>query len=319
VGAPTLASDALAAGYEAAFREQRSHLWGILYRLTGCAADADELVQETFVRALEHPPSDFSRNLKPWLVRVATNLGRDCLRRRRRIGYVGPWLPSPIPTQEEPVSHEVVADQAMSTEGRYDLIESVSFAFLLALEALSPQQRAVLLLRDVFDYSVRQTAEALGLTDANVKTTHHRARRAMRAYDVDRRRPRAELTARTKLALERFVEALTGDDIGGLEALLAEDAREMSDGGGEYVAARRPILGRERIARYFFGIRPPRDRVVAVEMRELNGLPALDIRLPTDGGSRFASRVVVCCDVDENSRITAIYTVLASRKLSACA
>jgi RNA polymerase sigma-70 factor (ECF subfamily) len=318
VASPTLAPDSLSAGCEAAFREQRLHLWGILYRLTGCAADADELVQETFVRALEHPPSDLSRDLKPWLVRVAVNLGRDCLRRRRRGGYVGPWIPSPIPTAEEPVSHEVVADHGMSTEGRYDLIESVSLAFLLALEALSPQQRAVLLLRDVFDYSVRQTAEALGLSDANVKTTHHRARHAMRAYDVNRRRPTAELTARTKLALERFVDALAGEDISRLEALLAQDAREMSDGGGEYVAARRPILGRDRIARYFFGIRPPRDRAIAVEMRCLNGLPALDIRLPTDD-SRFASRVILCCDVDADGAITSIYTVLASRKLSACA
>ncbi len=310
--------EAVASGYEAAFREHRPYLWGLLYRMTGCAADADDLVQETFVRALEHPPPDCARPLRPWLVRVAINLGRDCLRRRRRSGYVGSWLPLPIPTADEPVSYEIVADQGMTTEGRYDLIESVSFAFLLALEALTPQQRAVLLLRDVFDYSVRQTAEALTLTEANVKTTHHRARRTMSGYDTRQRRPSPELTARTRLALERFVEALAGDDMSRLEQLLAEDAREMSDGGGEFIAARNSILGRNRIARYLFGIRPGAGRPVAITPRSLNGLPALQVRLP-EAGPRLAPHVVICCDVNESAQITALYLVLASRKLTACA
>ena len=163
------------------FTQHQRFLWGLCYRLTGSAADADDLVQETFVRTIERPPARMKDPLRPWLVRVAMNLGRDLLRRRRRAPYKGPWLPSPIETngqdlfpREEvalplgeialplgevaPPSHEVVFEGG-STEGRYELLESVSFAFLLALEVLTPQQRAVLLLRDVFDYSVRETAD----------------------------------------------------------------------------------------------------------------------------------------------------------------
>ena len=163
----------------------RAFLWGLCYRLTGSAADAEDLVQETFVRALSHPPARTDEPWRPWLVRVALNLGRDLLRRRRRRRYVGPWLPSPIETEDVPPSFEPAGDE--SPAARYDLLESVSFAFLLALEALTPAQRAVLLLRDVFDYSVRETARALGFTEANVKTLHLRARRALAAYDRTRR------------------------------------------------------------------------------------------------------------------------------------
>jgi len=146
-------------------------------------ADADDLVQETFVHAMERPPARLEEPWRPWLVRVALNLGRDLLRRRKRRAYVGPWLPSPIDTGDEasPPSHEPTFAEGMSTEGRYDMLESVSFAFLIALEALSPRQRAILLLRDVFDYSVQETAVVLDLSEANVKTSHHRARRTMRS------------------------------------------------------------------------------------------------------------------------------------------
>src|SRR5262249_22279358 len=140
----------------AEFQAHRSFLWSLCYRLTGCAADADDLVQETFVRALEKPPARTDEPWRPWLVRVALNLGRDLLgRRRRRRGT--PWLPSPIGTDDEPPSFEPAAGSQGCPAARYDLLESVSFAFLLALEALTPGQRAVLLLRDVFDYGVAET------------------------------------------------------------------------------------------------------------------------------------------------------------------
>src|SRR5262249_59509545 len=124
-----------------AFRANERFLWGLCYRMTGCAADADDLVQDTFVRVLARPPR-MDDPLRPWLVRVAMNLGRDLLRRRRRRPYVGPWLPSPIETgdEESPPSFEPTLEGGLTTEGRYDLLESVSFAFLVALEALTPQQ-----------------------------------------------------------------------------------------------------------------------------------------------------------------------------------
>ena len=106
----------------------RRLLWGLCYRMTGNAADADDLVQETFVRAIEKPPLRTDQPMRPWLIRVAINLSRDLLRRRRRNGYVGPWLPSPVPTDEEsPASYEPPAPDTDSPCSRYDLKESISF------------------------------------------------------------------------------------------------------------------------------------------------------------------------------------------------
>ena len=158
-------------------------------RLSGsraARADADDIVQETFLRAMARPPVRTDLPWRPWLVRVALNLGRDLLRARRRRGYPGPWLPSPVPLDRSRAAHLRPAGSDESPHARYDLVESVSFAFLLALEALTPAQRAVLLLRDVLDYSVKETAKALRMTAANVKTTHLRARRAMASYERDR-------------------------------------------------------------------------------------------------------------------------------------
>ncbi|HKS39493.1 MAG TPA: sigma-70 family RNA polymerase sigma factor, partial [Blastocatellia bacterium] len=171
-----------------AFETDRRLLWGLCYRMTGNAADADDLVQETFVRAIEHPPRRMDEPLRPWLVRVAINLSRDLLRRRRRRSYVGEWLPSPVPTDNEdsPASYEPPAPAKDSPAARYEFLESISFAFLLALEALTPSQRAVLLLRDVFDYSTAETAAALDITEANAKVLLLRARRRMQEYDKNR-------------------------------------------------------------------------------------------------------------------------------------
>jgi RNA polymerase sigma-70 factor, ECF subfamily len=300
-----------------ALEENRRHLWGLCYRMTGNAADADELVQETFLRALERPPARTDAPWRPWLVRVAMNLALDLLRHRRRNPYRGTWLPSPIETDdlEAPPAYEVPAGSGSSTEGRYELLESVSFAFLLALEALTPSQRAVLLLRDVFDYSVRETADALAMSEPNVKVTHHRARRAMAAYDRQRCLPTRDRQAQTQVALERFLTALATQDSAAMEALLAEDVRSLSDG-GEYAAAHRPVIGRSRVMRLFFGLQRHLGQRSAATVRTLNGMPALVI----DFGSsnpRVAPRGVIRLDVGADGRVTAVHAVLASRKLSA--
>src|SRR5262245_40230146 len=268
--------------YDDALEPHRRHLWGLCYRMTGNAADADELVQETFARALERPPARTDQPWRPWLVRVAMNLARDLLRHRRRSPYRGSWLPSPIETDsdDELPSYELAVGSGSPTEGRYELLESVSFAFLLALEALTPGQRAVLLLRDVFDYSVRETADALGMSDANVKVTHHRARRAMAAYDRRRSVPTRELQERTRDALERFMIALSNADSAAMEALLADDVRHLSDG-GEYAAAHRVVVGRSRVMRLFFGLYRHLGPNSSVRLQTLNGLPALLIEYRT--------------------------------------
>jgi RNA polymerase sigma-70 factor (ECF subfamily) len=311
-------SATIPAALEDVFQAQRSFLWALCYRLTGSAADADDLVQETFVRAIERPPPRTDQPWRPWLVRVAVNLGRDLLRRRRRRKYVGPWLPSPIETGEgEPSpSYELTADSGFTTEGRYELLESVSFAFLLALEALTPQQRAVLLLRDVFDYSVDDTADALAISAANVKTTHHRARRAMDAYDRQRCLPTRDLQERTREVLGRFMAAITSRDVASVESLLAEDVRTLNDGGGEYLAALNPVIGSYRVARLYLGLTKKQLPGGSFEVRVLNGLPACLIEFPS-ARRREAPRFVVRCDIDGDGRIRELHVVLAPRKLTA--
>jgi RNA polymerase sigma-70 factor (ECF subfamily) len=260
----------------------RCHVYWLCYRMTGVAADAEDLVQETFVRALESPPQDTSRALLPWLVRVAMNVSRDFLRRRKTRGYTGVWLPSPVDT-------ESLADEGLSPGARYSQIESLSFAFLVALEALTPTQRAVLLLRDVLEYSVEETAQALTLTNANVKTSHHRARAALAGYDTDR--PRFDAQARAKLqgAMTRLMAHLAMDDVKGAQALLAEAAIALTDGGGEFFAARRPVLSAKRVVR-FAQKTMQKSPIVGLAPRSFNGLPALalEIRSSLPGVARFA-------------------------------
>jgi len=295
------------------FAEHRSFLWGLSYRLTGNAADADDVVQESFVRALQRPPADRDRPWRPWLVRVAVNLGRDLLRRRRRRGgYEGQWLPSPI--ESEPPSHEPT-DESGNPAARYDLLESVSFAFLLALEALTPTQRAVLLLRDVFDYSAREAARSLGLSEANARTTHLRARRALAAYDARRRPLTAEVQQRETVALRKFLACVTAGDVAGVEAMLAADARAMSDSAGEFHSNRVAVVGRVKVAALLVGVVKGIGRLRRAELRLLNGHPAVIAEREPKAG--FGPRWVTQVDFDDRGRITDVYTVLATRKLSA--
>ncbi|UQA61641.1 sigma-70 family RNA polymerase sigma factor [Polyangium aurulentum] len=292
-------------------REHGRYLFGLCYRLTGSSADAEDLVQETLLRALERPPARADEPMRPWLARVAVNLGCDLLRARKRRRYVGPWLPSPIEADED----DPALIEPRGTEGRYDLVESVSMAFLVALEALTPKQRAVLLLCDVFDYPVAEAASALGMSESNVKTTHHRARRALEAYDRARVPHTPEHVAKNREALGRLFAAMAIRDGQALHAMLDAEARQLSDGGGEFFAARVPILGRERVARFLLGVVKYRHPEQRYEMRMLNGLPAIVIEQPTEG--KLAPRMVYQCDVGPDGSIRSLYAVLATRKLTA--
>jgi RNA polymerase sigma-70 factor (ECF subfamily) len=285
--------------------------------MTGSAADADDLVQETFVRAIERPPVDLNGGWRAWLARVATNLSIDALRRRTRREYIGPWLPAPIETGDEasPPGHEIASPE-MSTERRYDLIESVSVAFLLALEQLTPRQRAVLILRDVFDYTVQETAKALDLTQSNVKVTHHRARQAMKAYDEGRRPPTREHQAQTAQRLHEFLTHLQNQDVAGVEAMLARDAKALADGGGEFHAARVPIVGRKNVARLLVGLAAKETTQAArLGFRMLNGMPAVVAEVAAPHG--FAPRWIFQIELGADGAIVAVLTVLATRKLKA--
>lgn len=310
-GAPR---EALGALYE----EHERFLWGLCYRLTGSAADADDLVQTTFVRAMESPPARTDEPWRPWLTRVAINLGRDLLRRRKRQRYVGPWLPSPIETGDESAlaSYEPQLAAGVTTEGRYDMLESVSFAFLLALEALTPKQRAVLLLRDVFDYSVTETADALGVSEPDVKTTHHRARRAMEAYDRERCRPTREEQDRTRAALAELMGAFARGDLASAEKQLASSVVALSDGGGEFFAARVPVVGADRVAKFYRNVATRSLAGAAHEMTMLNGLPAIVTEIPGPVHGQ-AAHLVTAIVLDREGRVARIWSVLATRKLTA--
>ncbi|MEW6734856.1 MAG: sigma-70 family RNA polymerase sigma factor [Acidobacteriota bacterium] len=300
------------------YETHRSLIWALCYRMTGNSADADDLVQETFIRALENPPARLDEPLRPWLVRVAINLSRDHLRRRRRHHYTGPWLPSPISTEdlESPASYEPITSPEESPMARYDMLESISFAFLVALEALTPLQRAVLLLRDVFDYSTSETAAALGVSETNVKVTLLRARRTM--YDYDKSRVPLKVTRQelTQRALEQFLYCINSHDVEGLKRLLAEDVINMSDGGGKVAAALLPIYGRDRVVRLIMGLSAKYEDDLQIRLCSLNGLPAI-IGEHERVWKKRAPRWTLQLEVDQHGRIYRIYSVLAPEKLSA--
>lgn len=301
----------LSAALRRDFALHREFLWGLCYRMTGSAADAEDLVQDTFERALRSPPPDAASSLRPWLSRVAINLSCDHLRRRKLQPYRGTWLPEPVH------SERLQPREAEPADARYQQLESSSFAFLLALEALRPKERAVLLLRDVFDYSVRETAQALELSEANVKVLLHRARQRMLGYDQRRCQPSPDLSARTERAIRRFVLHMAADNVRGIEALLREDVLELSDP-GEFAAARKSILGREKVAlfaRKMARLVDSSRKPGRMHITSLNGLPALLCELEPPR-TDFSPRQAYLLDVDEHGQIARIYVVLGSQKLA---
>ena len=299
------------------FDEHKRLLWGMCYRMTGSAADADDIVQDTFVRALEKPPTDTEAPLRPWLVKVAMNLSRDQLRRRRRQEYFGPWLPSPVLTES---NNGPELDQTAATESspvtRYDLMESVTLAFLLALEALTPAQRAVLLLRDVFDYSTIETAEALEMSEANIKVTLHRARRIMGSYDKNRVSKVSERVVQIRDTLQRFLSRLAAGDVQGLRQMLAADVVLVSDGGGEVNALAEPMYGPEKVLRLIAKLYEANRDVTTTSLQHVNGEPAILIdRSQVRPG--HASFFTMHCELDESSQIRRFNFVFAPSKLAA--
>ena len=307
---------------EQVFRENRGLLWGLGYRMTGSAADADDVCQETFVRLMQSPPADTSEPLRPWLVRVAINLSRDVLRRRRRQEYTGQWLPAPFETENNedaspPFDPAAAGAGAGNPSARYEMLESVSFAFLLALELLTPTQRAVLLLRDVFDFNVAEAAAILRLTEANVKTTHHRARKVMREYEEKRFVPRKSLVEKTGRVVAQLVELLTKRDTDGAARLLAAGVVSLSDGGGEFYAAKVPVVGREKVALFLSNLyRVTGELAAETRVVELNGTYGFAVeRQSVPPG--VAPRLAVLFQLDGAGLIDRLYFVLASRKLAA--
>ncbi len=299
------------------FVDHRSFLWGLSYRITGSTADADDVVQETFAKAHQRAPAQLA-DPRRWLTRVAVNAARDVLRARKRRSYIGPWLPMPIETSggDSPLSFEPIADQP-AIDGRYDLMESASLAFLQALEALTPTQRAVLLLRDVFDYSAGEVAAVLDISDGNVRIIHHRARRAMESYDRRRSLPSVGRRERSERALQQFLALLSAGDVHGIEQMLASDVQTVTDANGEFTALFRPLVGPLRVAKFFAQFASSRrtDNVV-VTIRELNGLPSADIEVASPRGRR-PPRLLLGIDLDSAGHIVTIWIIASAGKLAA--
>ena len=299
------------------FNEHKRVLWGMCYRMTGSATDADDIVQDTFVKALERPPADMEAPIRPWLVKVAMNLSRDHLRRRRRREYVGPWLPAPVLTDSD---DHLQLDHPNSTEDspgvRYDLIESVTLAFLLALEALTPAQRAVLLLRDVFDYSTIETAEALVMSEANIKVTLHRARRIMGSYDKNRVPNFSRRVDEVRDILQRFLSRLASGDVHGLKELLAADVVLVTDGGGEINALADPVYGSEKVLRLIAKLYEANRDVTSTSLQLVNGEPAILVER-SQMRPGHASFFTMHCELDRDSRMRRLHFVFAPSKLTA--
>jgi RNA polymerase sigma-70 factor, ECF subfamily len=224
---------------EDAFAACRPRLLGIAYGLLGELTEAEDVVQDAWLR-WNGADRNAVRNAEPFLVTVTTRLALDRLRaaRARREVYVGPWLPEPLLTDPEtPESKTIEA-------------ERLSLALLGALERLNPSERAVLVLRDVFDLEYAEIADILEKTPANVRQIAKRARE--HAGDPTRRRPVSE-EERERLA-NAFLAASVSGDVEGIRALLAADAIMYTDGGGVVTAARKPIYGADKIARFLVGV-----------------------------------------------------------------
>lgn len=275
------------------FVAHRNLLFTVAYEMLGSAADAEDVLQETWLRWVKVDLEQV-RDQRAYLVRITTRQALNRLRTmsRRKEAYVGPWLPEPLLTAPD-VAQDV------------ELAESVSMAVMLVLETLSPTERAVFVLREVFDVGYDEIAAAVDKSPAAVRQIAHRARR-----HVDARRPREVVSAsETRAALESFRRALDSGDLQGLLDVLAPEVVLMSDGGGIKQAAVRPISGADKVARFMVGGLRKNTLPMAVGLTVVNGCPALLVHLDGEIDGVMAVRV-------EDTRIIGLYYVRNPEKLS---
>ncbi|UKY55533.1 RNA polymerase sigma-70 factor [Streptomyces inhibens] len=251
------------------FEEHRPVLFGVAYRMLGRVADAEDVVQDAWLRWSGADRADV-REPRAFLVRVTTRLAIDRLRQvqSRRESYVGPWLPEPLATD---------FGSAPDTAERAVFTESVTLAVLVVMESLSPLERAVFVLREAFGYPYAEIAAVLDRSEAAVRQLAGRARR-----HVEEGRPRFEVDpGRQRDLTERFMAAAAGDDLEGLLSLLAADARLVGDSGGKAKAPLRVIESADKVARFLFGVAKSAPAGLEFSLVELNGGIAL---LAHDGG-----------------------------------
>jgi RNA polymerase sigma-70 factor (ECF subfamily) len=291
---------------EALLEELRPGAFAVAYRMLGSVAEAEEVVQEALLRlhaALER--GERIASPRAYLATVTTRLAIDALRsaRARRESYVGDWLPEPLPGSAEVLSS---ASAAADPAQRAELADSLSYAFLLLLESLTPEERAVLLLHDVFDYGYGEVAEIVGKSEDNARQLAVRARRHVAAG-----RPRFEASEERRRELgERFFAAVESGEVAALEGLLSRDVVLRGDGGGKVPALARALRGADRVRRALgawarAGLRSR----ARTERRQINGQPGIIIHAP-DGGVVGALSLEIA-----NNRIIAINSVVNPDKL----
>jgi RNA polymerase sigma-70 factor (TIGR02957 family) len=293
-GRPARTAETLAGGGHtdsatAAFVAHRNLLFTVAYEMLGSAADAEDVLQETWLRWAGVDLGTV-RDQRAYLVQVTTRqaLSRLRTRGRRKESYVGPWLPEPLLTAPD-VAEDV------------ELADSVSLAMLLVLETLTPTERAVFVLREVFDLAYDEIAQAVGKTPAAVRQIAHRARAHVAA-----RRPRETVSpAETRHALEAFRQAVETGDLQYLLDILAPDVVLLADGGGVVQAALAPVVGAGTVARVLGRLAP----AASLQPAHVNGHPALIIRLNGDIDTVIAVRI-------DDRLITELYAVRNPEKLS---
>ena len=255
----------------ALFDRHRRLLFSVAYQMLGSVADAEDVVQDAWLRWLAADRSAVA-DPRAYLVQITSRLALDRLKaaHSRRESYIGPWLPEPLMTGATPVA---AGGGPPDPSEAAEVAEQVSLAMLVVLETLTPAERAVFVLREVFGMSAGEVAAALDRSEAAVRQMAHRAKEHVQArrprFDTDRRAQR-EVT-------ERFFAAVAGGDIEALLAALAPDVVLISDGGGKASAARRPITGADKVARFLVGIAEKGAAIpdLRLEVAEVNGLAAI--------------------------------------------
>ncbi len=281
------------------FQTHRPRLFALAYRLLGSRSDAEDIVQEAWLR-WQGTDHGAIRDPEGWLVTATTRLGLDRLRALRgaRVEYVGPWLPEPLEIALDP-------DPLQDPAQRHALADEVSVAFLALLEQLTPDERAAFLLKDVFDYDYPDIAPLLEHSPANCRQLVHRARQRLQTGA-----PRFVASpAQHRDLLARFMDASQQGDLAAIRSLLDANAEMISDGGGRVTAAIRPLLGAERIAQLYWAI-ARRHGAHPAHIGQVNGEPAI-LRF---AGDQLHSVTMITVDA---GRIVRVLSVLNPEKLTA--
>lgn len=275
------------------FEGHRAYLLGLAYRMIGSLMEAEDIVQEAYLRFQKAAADAKIDNPRAYLTTITTRLCLDFLKsaRAQREEYVGPWLPEPLLTADAP--SELVLRR-----------ESISMAFLTLLERLSPVERAVYLLREIFDCGYGEISAVVEKSEANCRQLFSRARKSLshrrKRYPMDEERQRYLISA--------FLAAIEREDMEVLTSVLAEDVRWQTDGGGQVTAATRPLEGRDRVIKFALGIAPKRPESLRIEFVEANGTQS--ILLKVDGRTFGIWQFDI-----EDERIAEIWAVVNPDKL----